>query len=268
MTAGDAVPSLSVGTISSRAAATAATLLEAYDAQDRRQLHVKEGNLPTARRQAERARTRMGETWTTEFPGVAEAHARAAGELFMDALFLQDEIENWEAIPSTEGDLDSVLLTRDPGRPGGPSATDDRWEDVQSLLDAAAVEVGIPGPFASKQTRFWLLHGQRSGHWEAAAGEAFVCKLRAMFPEADEAARETLADYFVEGVKLHDRWSLDEGTASRTESRDLVGRFYERVFELRGGANAEGDGSGADADVAGGGEAGGGEADGGEGSRR
>ena len=233
MTLGDSLPSLGGGEVTSRAAATAATLLEAYDAQDRRQAHIMTGNVPTAKRQAARARSRMAETWVREFPDVAEAHAETAGRLFMDGLFLQDEIENWAAIPATEGELSRLLLTSDVDREAQPPATDPRWEDVQALLAAAAVEVGIPGPFAQKQTSFWLLHGQRADHWQEAAAAAFDCKLRAMVPGADADERQRLAEYFVAGVELHDDWSLDDGTAGREASRDLVGRFYQRVFELR-----------------------------------
>lgn len=233
MTDGDQLPSLGVGAVGSRAAATAATLLEAYDAQDRRQAHIKTGNYPTAKRQAERARSRMAETWVTECPHVATGHAETAGRLFIDALFLQDEIENWDAIPATEGDLSRVLLTSDASRAAQPPATDTRWNEVEALLGAAALEVGIPGPFAAKQTRFWLRHGQRAAGWEEAAAAAFDLRLQAIVPAADRAEREALGEYFVAGVKLHDGWSLDEGTARRTESRELVGRFYQRVFEVR-----------------------------------
>lgn len=233
MTPGDPPATLGVGGVSASAAATAATLLEAYDAQDRRQAHIKTGNYETAMRQAERARSRMAETWVTEFPHVGEAHAETAGRLFMDALFLQDEIENWATIPATQGDLSRVLLTTDAQRDAKPAATDERWQDVESLLAAAAVEVGIPGDFAAKQTRFWLRHGQRAEGWEAAAAAAFDLRLQAMLPGVDTAEREPLVEDFVAGVKLHDGWSLDEGTADRSESRALVGQFYQRVFDLR-----------------------------------
>jgi hypothetical protein len=233
MTQGDSPPIPGVGGISARAAATAATLLEAYDAQDRRQAHIKTGNYETAKRQAERARTRMAETWVREFPDRGEGHAETAGRLFMDALFLQDEIENWAEIPATQGELSRVLVTTDAAREAKPPATDGRWTDVETLLDAAAVEVGIPGPFAAKQTQFWLRHGQRAEGWEEPAADAFELRLQAMLPGVDADDRQPLVSSFVEGVKLHDGWALDEGTADRSRSRELVGGFYQQVFDLR-----------------------------------
>lgn len=233
MTQGDTPPTPGVGGVSARAAATAATLLEAYDAQDRRQAHIKTGNYETAKRQAGRARSRMAETWVREFPHEGEAHAETAGRLFMDALFLQDEIENWAEIPATQGDLSRVLVTTDAARAPKPPATDGRWTDVEALLDAAAVEVGIPGPFAARQTQFWLRHGQRAEGWEGPAADAFDLRLQAMLPGVDADERDPLVTSFVEGVNLHDGWSLDEGTADRSQSRELVGQFYQRVYDLR-----------------------------------
>jgi hypothetical protein len=75
------------------------------------------------------------------FPNVGLLKAHHASELFVKALFKQDEIENQS------------------GRGSYEIINDWRWEEVKSLLVDFSKAIGIPESFAENTTNFWRYHG-------------------------------------------------------------------------------------------------------------
>ena len=213
----------------------AETLLRAFYAQDERDAYLRTGDTASAARAADAAREQMGEAFVAEFPHVAEPMARLAGVRFVEALFLQDEIENREALAASveENDLDTTLFLTDLEFEAGPILADSRWELVEAYLRDVCDHVGIDRDYAHAQTRFWKLHGQTMD-WMDAAASAHRIKLEAMLDEsdADEADIARLADYFVAGVAAHDEWGDDEIEAVE-HIAGLVATYYEELFDLR-----------------------------------
>ncbi|WP_380676704.1 hypothetical protein [Salinigranum sp. GCM10025319] len=214
----------------------AETLLKAFYAQDEREAHLRAGDADAARRVADAARDLMGEAFVAEFPHVPEPAAHLGGVRFVEALFVQDEIENREAFADAvaEYGLDADLFLTDVEVPEGPVLADPRWDLVEAYLRDVCDHVDVDYDYASAQTRFWKLHGQTMD-WMDAAATAHRIKLDAMLDGFDVSAPEIarLADYFVAGVAGHDEWGDDE-----VEAVDgivgLVTRYYEELFALRG----------------------------------
>jgi hypothetical protein len=75
------------------------------------------------------------------FPNVGLLKMHSASELFVKALFKQDEIENHSGYGSHE------------------IVNDGRWEEVKDLLGAFSRTIGIPESFAENTTNFWRFHG-------------------------------------------------------------------------------------------------------------
>ncbi len=232
------VPPLAINPVSERAVETAETLLSAFYLQDEREAHIIREDGPSARAAASTARDRMVETYEREFPHVDRERVETAGDAFIRALFLHDEIENWEFIEQLleSDDLESVLLSDTAASYGDKPALDPRWERVHEQLSAVCRRVDIDPAYADKQTQFWRLHGQIHEYWEEVAHEAHAIKLRAMVPTAPDDVVDDLAQYFVAGVKLHDRWGHQHRDRDLSRVVDLVARYYQKVFELRAGA--------------------------------
>jgi hypothetical protein len=213
----------------------AETLLRAFYAQDERETYIRAGDAEAAIRVADTARDLMGEAFVAEFPHVPESAAHLAGVRFVEALFVQDEIENREAFAAAadEHDLDGTLFLTDAESREGPILGDPRWELVESYLRDVCEEADIDRGYASAQTRFWKLHGQAM-NWMDAAATAHRIKLEAMLDGADAAAADVdrLADYFVAGVAAHDQWGDDELEAVG-DIVDLVTTYYDELFALR-----------------------------------
>jgi hypothetical protein len=217
------------------AATVAETLLRAFYAQDEREACIRAGDADGAVRTADLARDLMGEAFVAEFPHVPESEARLAGVRFVEALFLQDEIENRDAFAvAVDEGLDSSVLLTDSRPRDGPLLDDSRWELVESYLHEVCEYAGIDDAYAAAQTRFWKLHGQQL-NWMDAAATAHRLKVESMLDGAPAAPADVarLADYFVAGVAGHDQWADDE-----IEAVDgivgLVTTYYAELFALRG----------------------------------
>lgn len=235
------VPPLAINPISERAVDTAETLLSAFYLQDEREAHIIREDGPSARATAAAARDRMVETYEREFPHVDADRVEAAGDAFARALFLHDEIENWEFIEQlldSDG-IESVLLSDTTASYGAKPARDPRWERVNEQLAEVCRQVDIDPAYADKQTQFWRLHGQIHEYWEEVAHEAHTIKLRAMVPTAPDDIVDDLAQYFVAGVKLHDQWGHQHKDRDLARVIDLVAKYYQKVFEMRAGGRPE-----------------------------
>ena len=230
----DELSSLDVGTVSGAARETGRLLLDAYYLQDEREAHLLRGDAETAQSVGAEALEKMAATFEREFPGVDPERARASGKAFMRALFLQDEIENWDLIRQVGVDSLSTALLSDPGGPyGNNQIRDERWDDVEAELVESCERAGIDGEFAQRQRQFWLLHGQLGEYWERVAIEAQEIKLRAMLPDPDADVVAGLADHFVAGVKLHDEWGHREKEEDMEQLHRIVSTYYQKIFELR-----------------------------------
>jgi hypothetical protein len=213
----------------------AETLLRAFYAQDERDAHLRAGDATAAARAADTARDLMGAAFVAEFPHVPEPMAHLAGVRFVEALFVQDEIENREALASAvdEHGLDATLFLTDIAVRDGPLLADPRWDLVEAYLRDVCDHVDIDHDYAAAQTRFWKLHGQQM-NWMDAAATAHRIKVEAMLDGADAAPADVarLADYFVAGVAGHDQWGDDETDAVGSVA-DLVTTYYDELFTLR-----------------------------------
>lgn len=220
-----------------RAAATAEALLEAYYLQDERERCLLRGAVGQAADAAARALERMATAYVMEFPHVDSSRAQQAGEAFMRALFVQDEIENWDQLRRLpDADRRSVLLCDPSERYGSNPIEDSRWEIVRTHLREACCKAYIDERYAETQTRFWLFHGQSDERWEGVAYEAHGFKLQAMVDEPSESAVRRLGECFVDGVKIHDGWTHRDETKDLAEVIEMVTGYYEELFELRAGS--------------------------------
>lgn len=232
----DTSAQLGIDGVSERAMATARTLLRAYYLQDEREAHLVHGNVDAASETGSRAIVLMADVFEREFPTRPTPKARRAGEQFMIALFLQDEIENWQVISGLSGErYDGVLVSDLTATYDAPAATDVRWETVRDHLSDLCANVGIDDAYAEKQARFWLLHGQLHEYWEAPAKQAHDLKLEAMVGSVPPEAKETLTSSFVRGVKRHDEWTHGDRHVDFDGLVDLVARYYQKLFDLRNG---------------------------------
>lgn len=215
-------------------AATARTLLEAYYLQDEREGCLLLGKPREAAAAAAKALDRMATTYEVEFPHVDRCRARRAGESFMRALFVQDEIENWELLRrEARSDLSDVLVSDPSASYGSNPAADVRWGLVKTYLREACERTGIDERYAEKQMEFWLLHGQLDEYWEELALEAHEYKLRAMIEDPPNEVVERTGERFVDGVRIHDGWSHRNESDDLREAVELVAEYYREVFKLR-----------------------------------
>lgn len=219
-----------------RAIEIARTLVEAYHLQDEREHYLRRNEPRRAEAVAASARQQMAAVWEAEFPSVPTERARTAGEEFVRALFVQDEIENWTAIRQHAGELDGVLECPPPVAEPESIESDPRWSAVESKLTDACEQVGIDEEYASLQTRFWRLHGTGDDEWTDVAREAHGVKLDAMLAEASSLT-DRLGDHFVDGVAMHDRWTRDD-PSGLSETVQHVATYYRELFATRGNATA------------------------------
>lgn len=226
------LPGTTVGT---EALATAEAVLDAFYEQDQRELYLIRGDADTARRAQERANASMVRAFVAEFPDIDDAAAERAGTAFMHALFLQDEIENWEYIaePRLEPEIAELLFTDQSVPFETRQSSDPRWDAVECRLEEVCALVDIGPEYAPRQTRFWKLHGAVEDYWRRDAIAAHRLKLRAMMPGADEATIESLAETFVDGVAIHDEWTHLDRDEDVARALDMVAGYYQRVFNNR-----------------------------------
>lgn len=226
---------LKIGAVSELASDTAEALLEAFYFQDEREAHLIRENAIKAKSVASKAEERMVETYQREFPHIDSDLTRRAGESFIRALFLQDEIENWEYLEQLlpNGDLADVMLSDSTASYDESTANDPRWEVVEDHLLTVTRLIDIDPNYANKQTQFWRLHGQISEYWEEVAREAHTIKLRGMLPDGSDKVIETLAQYFVAGVQMHDDWGHQYMARDLNAITDLVSKYYQKVFDVR-----------------------------------
>lgn len=216
------------------AATAARTLLGAYYLQDQREGLLLRGEPRRAAATGAEALDRMATAYEVEFPHVDRTRARAAGESFMRALFVQDEIENWELLErGAASDLRGALVSDPDESYGSNPVNDGRWGLVREHLEETCRRVEIDERYAEKQTEFWLLHGQLNEYWEELAAEAHEYKLRAMVDDPPRAVVDRTAEWFVEGVKLHDDWDHRDRTRDFDGVVELVAGYYREVFDLR-----------------------------------
>lgn len=227
--------SLSVGSVSERARTMARNLLQGYYHQDERESYLLQGKPEQAREAASLALDRMATVFEMEFEHRPSSRARRAGTEFMTALFVQDEIENWELfLRAPERTHLQEILYSDLSEMYGPSVgRDERWDLVREHLETTCELVEIDPTYAGKQSQFWLLHGQLNEYWEEIAMDAHSLKLEAMVPEPDPAIDSLLGEYFVEGVKRHNRWSHRELSEDVTALQDIVEPYYQKILDLR-----------------------------------
>jgi hypothetical protein len=226
---------------SANARLTAATLLEAYYFQDERERHLLSANVGGATAARQKALDCMATTYEMEFPHLDRFRVREAGEAFMHALFVQDEIENWaklrERPEGPEDDLRDALVS-DPEVCYGRNPIEDvRWEHVETSLRETCRKAGIDDRYASRQTRFWVLHGQCDPEWERVAHDAHELKLRALVDDPPERAVDRLGQQFVDGVRIHDEWTHSDAAADIEAAIDLVTEYYDELFDLRSGGD-------------------------------
>lgn len=229
------LPPLQIGSISERARETAETLLEAFYLQDEREANLIRENAHEAKSLATRAQDRMAEAYRLEFPHIDSDRAELAGREFIRALFLHDEIENWEfldqLLPNDE--LSQVMITDTSSAYTEKAANDPRWDTVEDKLMGVCQAVNINQDYASKQAQFWRLHGQIHEYWEQVAHAAHTIKLEAMLPRGKRADIDALAQYFVAGVKLHDDWGHQYKDRDLNDIKSLVAKYYQKVFDIR-----------------------------------
>lgn len=224
-----------VADVSPTAREVSERLLDAFFHQDLREDCLLCGDADGARTAAETATTAMSTVFCAEFPGRPRRHAERAGETFVQALFLQDEIENWAAVEADRSQLPSdLVLTCGPAPRGADVLDDPRWDDVRDLLSAVCSDAGIDETYARRQTEFWRRHGQREAGWRRTALAAHRLKVRAMVPGCSDEEAERLARQFVLGVELHDEWGRTDRDRDFGEIRGVVAAYYQRIFELRG----------------------------------
>ncbi|WP_410764472.1 hypothetical protein [Haloferax sp. DFSO60] len=228
------LPALNTSSPSPRAREAAETLLRGFHFQDQREDYLKARNFDAARDAATHAIELMGQSYQLEFPRVPESRAYKAGELFMRALFLQDEIENWpEFSPCPEEDLPADLFVSSDTDVTVQGIDDDpRWDDVRALLLEVCRLLDMDDEFATLQTRFWWHHGQQRDNWQTVAFRAHCIKIRQMVPNAEDRVVANLARYFVAGVEAHDTWGRSDPSQDITAAYDVVSRYYQQIFEL------------------------------------
>lgn len=208
------------------------TLAQAFYYQDARMDALLQGDYVQAQYFEQQAGALMALAYAFEFPRVPFEQARQAGALFMHALFMQDEIENWPALSAAHADCDLLVI----GSPATPPATvleDSRWEDVQRVLADVCTLAGIPQDYAHDHAEFWRLHGQKARHWEQWAHAAHVIKLSAMIPDSDANLCKKLADHFVNGVQVHDRWEHKDLEAETQRLHHIVLSYYNTISDER-----------------------------------
>lgn len=222
-------------TVGADAFATAEAALDAFYQQDQRELHLIRGDADAARRAQERANASMARAFAAEFPTIDAADAERAGTTFMHALYLQDEIENWEYVDEqrSEPEIEDLLFTEQSVPTETRQSNDPRWNTVEEYLESVCARTGIDAEYAPRQTRFWKLHGGVDDYWRRDALAAQRLKLRAMVPGADEATIESLAETFVEGVAIHDGWTHHDRDEDLNRALDVVAGYYQRVFDNR-----------------------------------
>jgi hypothetical protein len=229
------LPTLDVPTVSPRATEAAETLLRGFHFQDMREEHLLDCDFEAARTAAVEATDHMSQAFVVDFPDVPSDRARRAGELFMRALFLQDEIENRAAFYTclTQCVPEDIFVDVAEEVPGLSINDDPRWKDVRALLEGVCEEIEVDEEYAVLHARFWRLHGQQRRGWQTIAHRAHRIKLERMVPSASSEAIDDLAAYFVVGVKNHDSWTRTNPERDISSTVDLVARYYQRVFDLR-----------------------------------
>ncbi|WP_225317737.1 MULTISPECIES: hypothetical protein [Haloferax] len=231
------LPALDVSAPSPRAIEAAETLLRGFHYQDMREAYLTDCDFGAARTAATNATAYMSEAFEIDFPNLAATRAHRAGELFMRALFLQDEIENRASFYDClehqvpDGTFVDVAQTV----PEMSINDDPRWRDVRALLEAVCDEVDVSREYAVLHARFWRLHGQRRDGWRGIARRAHRIKLARMVPSASATDIDKLAEYFVAGVDDHDDWRRESLERDISSTVDVVARYYQRVFDLRTG---------------------------------
>ncbi|WP_411963575.1 hypothetical protein [Haloferax sp. YSMS24] len=229
------LPSLDIAEPSLQARKAAETLLRGFHYQDLRETYLLACDFDAARQAATLATDHMSQSFTVDFPNAPDERARRGGELFMRALFLQDEIENRAEFYECLSDPvpDDIFVDVAEAVPGLSINDDPRWEDVRILLEGVCEELGIDTEYAVLHARFWRLHGQRRDGWQSIARRAHRIKLARMVPRASATDIDKLAEYFVAGVDHHDNWCRDDPERDISTTVDVVARYYEQIFDLR-----------------------------------
>ncbi|ELZ85052.1 hypothetical protein C453_10740 [Haloferax elongans ATCC BAA-1513] len=229
------LPTLDASPPTTRALDAAESVLLGFYHQDLRETHLSNCEFDAARAAAESAEAHMSRAFRFEFPDAPAARADRAGELFMRALFVQDEIENQESFTQcfTHEVPDDVFVSDVEAMVQTSIDDDARWADCERLLEAACDEVGIDPEYATLHVRFWRMHGQKREGWRAAARRAHRIKLACMVPAADTDTIETLAQYFVAGAERHDEWARRDVHQEVGSALDIVATYYQAIFDLR-----------------------------------
>ncbi|WP_416839840.1 hypothetical protein [Haloferax sp. DFSO52] len=231
------LPPLDIPAPSRQAREAAETLLRGFHYQDLREKHLIACDFDAARGAATKASGYMSQSFKIDFPTVPLDNAERAGSLFMQALFLQDEIENraefYDCLSGPGPVPEDTFVNVAEAVPGMSINDDPRWELVRELLEEVCEETQIDDEYAVLHARFWRYHGQRRDGWRSIARRAHRIKLARMVPNANASDIDKLSEYFVAGVDNHDTWSREDAEQDIESTIDIVARYYQRIFELR-----------------------------------
>ena len=204
----------------------ARSVLQGYRYQDLRMEHVLRGEYAAAERVAQKAIDAMAQAYTFEFKRASEA--AEAGRHFMLASFMQDEIENWARLHSAA--VPERYLSVPQTSPVHEPKADPRWQCVATELEETCELAGIDTSYVEPKIRFLKLHGSGDSNYRQFARRAERIRIMAM-GDISESVAEELTQYFLRGVKEHDKWN--EYDSLNETAVEIVSEFYRRVQSER-----------------------------------
>lgn len=201
---------------------SAESLLRGYRYQDLRMEHLLGGEYTKAWYDERKAIEEMAKAYDFEFPDATES--AAAGEHFMIASFMQDEIENWLKLRNLN--VPSCCLNIPYLDTINNIQQDPRWQYVATELQTMCELAGINTAYIEPKIEFLKLHGVGDPAYKEFARQAERTKIMAM-GDISETRAEELTRFFLRGVQQHDEWneyeSVDESLSQ------VVSEFYRQV---------------------------------------
>lgn len=214
-------------TVSEKAYTSAESLLKGYKLQDRRMDLLMEGRYEEAREAEEQALYEMAEAFEFEFPD--SDNGRKAGKRFMEASFIQDEIENWSEIRADDQALRQARVSTDYGP--NQLMQDDRWSEVRDKLEQVCQLAGIEDEYVNPKIKFLKLHEAEDSRYREFAKKAEQIKIESMIADRHEEKAQELTNYFLRGVEKHDKW--DQNNEAQEQAVKIVAEYYQNIIELR-----------------------------------
>jgi len=213
--------------VTEQAYSSAESLLKGYKLQDRRMDLIIEGKYQEAREAEQKALYEMAEAFEFEFPD--SNTGRQAGKRFMEASFIQDEIENWNQIRTDEEALQQARVSTDYGE--NHLMQDERWSEVRHKLEQVCQLTGIDEEYIDPKLKFLKLHEVGDSRYRKFAQEAEQTKIRSMIADQNEDKAQELTNYFLRGVEKHDNW--DQKEQAQQQAVDIVAEYYQKIMQLR-----------------------------------